>query len=224
MCTVCAVLLKIDEALTQNPLTSGTHRNIHSPTPVICLTPPHRSFKACSPDGATQSSGHASFIDNFSFAYPSLNSYNTVDTNPRFLVLQQLSREGSRVLMDSSNLNITFLQQLFTSFLEEQCINCKARNNTNGTDTGVNQDPHRLLYVLLLMGGFAFFTSLLLYRRISSKKREHSMDPYHQYIMGMWKEDKRSLVDPKDSSVPLTIANPSVVSADSTTGTSGSAH
>ncbi|XP_013855674.1 potassium voltage-gated channel subfamily E member 1 [Austrofundulus limnaeus] len=51
---------------------------------------------------------------------------------------------------------------------------------------GARAEPQGVLYVLLVVGMFSFFTFGIMFSYIRSKKLESSQDPYHQYIAHDW--------------------------------------
>ncbi|XP_018410661.1 PREDICTED: potassium voltage-gated channel subfamily E member 1 [Nanorana parkeri] len=65
---------------------------------------------------------------------------------------------------------------------------------------GKQPDQMEVLYILLLLGFFGFFTFGIMISYIRSKKREHSSDPYHTYIAKDWK--KASIATAPQLSVP----------------------
>uniref|UniRef100_A0AAY5EPK6 Uncharacterized protein n=1 Tax=Electrophorus electricus TaxID=8005 RepID=A0AAY5EPK6_ELEEL len=54
-----------------------------------------------------------------------------------------------------------------------------ARSQKKGQDQG-------MIYILLMVGLFSFFTFGIMFSYIRSKKLENSQDPYHQYIAKDW--------------------------------------
>lgn len=107
--------------------------------------------------------------------------------------------------MDSLNINKTLV-----NLLGEQCVTCSGNFTTE--DMKPNQDPQKLVYILLLISGFAFLTFVVMYWRFS--KSDHSADPYHQYIIGTWKEwkeDSLILVNHRERSASLTFVNQTVI-------------
>ncbi|XP_019379587.1 PREDICTED: potassium voltage-gated channel subfamily E member 1 [Gavialis gangeticus] len=87
--------------------------------------------------------------------------------------------------------NDTALNSLLSKLLQEYM---DQKNNTVHSQVGRHTDNLEILYVVLLLGFFGFFTLGTMLNYIRSKKLEHSNDPYNVYIAtDVWhKEDKAS--------------------------------
>ncbi|NXA35707.1 KCNE2 protein, partial [Eudromia elegans] len=56
-----------------------------------------------------------------------------------------------------------------------------------------------ILYLMVMIGMFSFIIVAILVSTVKSKRREHSRDPYHQYIVADWQEKYKSQVlNPED--------------------------
>ncbi|KAF7655966.1 hypothetical protein LDENG_00048020 [Lucifuga dentata] len=97
-----------------------------------------------------------------------------------------------------SHINATELQSLLLSFLQH-CLNSTGvlspqvpQNYTSQQAVhhlaGPRSHPQSqgIMYILLVVGMFSFFTFGIMLSYIRSKKLESSHDPYHQYIAQDW--------------------------------------
>ncbi|XP_042315976.1 potassium voltage-gated channel subfamily E member 2 isoform X2 [Sceloporus undulatus] len=51
-----------------------------------------------------------------------------------------------------------------------------------------------ILYLMVMIGIFSFIIVAILVSTVKSKRREHSNDPYHQYIVDDWDEKIKSQI------------------------------
>ncbi|XP_075899345.1 potassium voltage-gated channel subfamily E member 1-like [Nelusetta ayraudi] len=93
-----------------------------------------------------------------------------------------------------SHVNATELQSLLLSFLQH-CLNRTAAvpaavplnyTTQQAVHHRVPAQSQGMMYILLVVGLFSFFTFGIMLSYIRSKKLENSHDPYHQYIAHDW--------------------------------------
>ncbi|KAM9169811.1 potassium voltage-gated channel subfamily E member 1 [Pangshura tecta] len=75
--------------------------------------------------------------------------------------------------------NDTALNSLLSKLLQEYV---DQTNNSASSQAEKPSDNLEIIFVLLLLGFFGFFTFGTMFSNIRSKKMEHSNDPYNMYI------------------------------------------
>ncbi|KAG3283936.1 potassium voltage-gated channel subfamily E regulatory subunit 2 [Ictidomys tridecemlineatus] len=61
-----------------------------------------------------------------------------------------------------------------------------------------------ILYLMVMIGMFSFIVVAILVSTVKSKRREHSQDPYHQYIVEDWQEKYKSqILHPEESKATI---------------------
>lgn len=69
----------------------------------------------------------------------------------------------------------------------------EAADKLQATVAAENLD-YVILYLMVMIGMFSFIIVAILVSTVKSKRREHSNDPYHQYIVEDWGEKYKSQV------------------------------
>ncbi|XP_049439426.1 potassium voltage-gated channel subfamily E member 1 [Epinephelus fuscoguttatus] len=133
------------------------------------------------------------------------------------------------------HINTTELQSLLLSFLQ-RCLNSTSvlsplipQNYTTQeavhhmAGTRAPTQSQGMMYILLVVGMFSFFTFGIMLSYIRSKKLESSQDPYHQYIAHDWTKvmtpsravaqalHREAARDGASSKEPIVICNPATL-------------
>ncbi|NWU39961.1 KCNE2 protein, partial [Hylia prasina] len=83
-------------------------------------------------------------------------------------------------------------------------MNSWRRNMTEATnklqaEVAAENFDYVILYLMVMIGMFSFIIVAILVSTVKSKRREHSNDPYHQYIVEDWGEKyKNQVLNPED--------------------------
>ncbi|NXR80661.1 KCNE2 protein, partial [Pycnonotus jocosus] len=83
-------------------------------------------------------------------------------------------------------------------------MNSWRRNMTEAADklqaeVAAENFDYVILYLMVMIGMFSFIIVAILVSTVKSKRREHSNDPYHQYIVEDWGEKyKNQVLNPED--------------------------
>ncbi|XP_064412788.1 potassium voltage-gated channel subfamily E member 2 [Latimeria chalumnae] len=63
------------------------------------------------------------------------------------------------------------------------------------------------LYLMVMIGIFAFIIVAILVSTVKSKRREHSDDPYHNYIVGHWAEKSKNEAANVETKIGMVLEN-----------------
>ncbi|XP_014642425.1 PREDICTED: potassium voltage-gated channel subfamily E member 2 [Ceratotherium simum simum] len=96
-----------------------------------------------------------------------------------------------------SNLTQTLedvFKRIFITYMNNWRRNTTAEEEALQAKVEAENFYYVILYLMVMIGMFSFIIVAILVSTVKSKRREHSNDPYHQYIVEDWQEKYRSQI------------------------------
>ncbi|XP_070108674.1 potassium voltage-gated channel subfamily E member 2 isoform X1 [Equus przewalskii] len=96
-----------------------------------------------------------------------------------------------------SNLTQTLedvFKKIFITYMNNWRRNTTAEQEALQAKVDAENFYYVILYLMVMIGMFSFIIVAILVSTVKSKRREHSNDPYHQYIVEDWQEKYRSQI------------------------------
>ncbi|XP_049641789.1 potassium voltage-gated channel subfamily E member 2 [Suncus etruscus] len=101
----------------------------------------------------------------------------------------------------TSNLTETLedaFQRIFITYMDDWRRNTSAQQEALQAKVDAENFNYVILYLMVMIGMFSFIIVAILVSTVKSKRREHSNDPYHQYIVDDWQKKYRNQVSGLD--------------------------
>ncbi|OWK50827.1 Potassium voltage-gated channel subfamily E member 2, partial [Lonchura striata] len=90
-------------------------------------------------------------------------------------------------------------KETFLNYMNSWRRNMTEAANKLEAEVAAENFDYVILYLMVMIGMFSFIIVAILVSTVKSKRREHSNDPYHQYIVEDWGEKYKSQVlNPED--------------------------
>ncbi|XP_007519780.1 potassium voltage-gated channel subfamily E member 2 [Erinaceus europaeus] len=89
-----------------------------------------------------------------------------------------------------SNLTQTLedvFKRIFITYMESWRRNTTVEQEALQAKVDAENFNYVILYLMVMIGMFSFIIVAILVSTVKSKRREHSNDPYHQYIVEDWR-------------------------------------
>eukprot|EP00069_Balaena_mysticetus_P009126 bmy_01223T0 len=96
-----------------------------------------------------------------------------------------------------SNLTQTLeyvFKRIFVTYMDNWRRNTTAEQEALQAKVDAENFYYVILYLMVMIGMFSFIIVAILVSTVKSKRREHSNDPYHQYIVEDWQEKYKSQI------------------------------
>ncbi|XP_026934118.1 potassium voltage-gated channel subfamily E member 2 [Sagmatias obliquidens] len=97
----------------------------------------------------------------------------------------------------SSNLTQTLeyvFKRIFVTYMDNWRRNTTAAQEALQAKVDAENFYYVILYLMVMIGMFSFIIVAILVSTVKSKRREHSNDPYHQYIVEDWQDKYKSQI------------------------------
>ncbi|XP_066478605.1 potassium voltage-gated channel subfamily E member 2 [Tiliqua scincoides] len=92
-------------------------------------------------------------------------------------------------------------KDIFINYMDNWRRNTTAEEDALQATVEAENFYYVILYLMVMIGIFAFIVVAILVSTVKSKRQEHSNDPYHQYIVDDWNEKLKNQIllqdDPK---------------------------
>ncbi|XP_038242829.1 potassium voltage-gated channel subfamily E member 2 [Dermochelys coriacea] len=82
----------------------------------------------------------------------------------------------------------------FLNYMNNWRRNMTAEQDALQATVDAENFDYVILYLIVMIGMFSFIIVAILVSTVKSKRREHSNDPYHQYIVDDWGEKYKSQI------------------------------
>ncbi|XP_067421744.1 potassium voltage-gated channel subfamily E member 2 [Emydura macquarii macquarii] len=82
----------------------------------------------------------------------------------------------------------------FINYMNSWRSNMTAEQDALQARVNAENFDYVILYLMVMIGMFSFIIVAILVSTVKSKRREHSNDPYHQYIVDDWGEKYKSQI------------------------------
>ncbi|XP_053076565.1 potassium voltage-gated channel subfamily E member 2 isoform X1 [Acinonyx jubatus] len=112
-------------------------------------------------------------------------------------VTQDPSGEQEGDMPALSNLTQTLedvFRRIFITYMDNWRRNTTAEQEALQAKLDAENFYYVILYLMVMIGMFSFIIVAILVSTVKSKRREHSNDPYHQYIVEDWQEKYKSQI------------------------------
>ncbi|XP_054431969.1 potassium voltage-gated channel subfamily E member 2 [Pteronotus mesoamericanus] len=91
-------------------------------------------------------------------------------------------------------------RRIFVTYMDNWRKNTTAEQDALQARVEAENFYYVILYLMVMIGMFSFIVVAILVSTVKSKRREHSNDPYHQYIVDDWQaKDKNQILSLEES-------------------------